>query len=250
MKKLGLVRILFIVILNLVANSELYSQDCFELFYKKGIGFYENLAFDKAIKQFKASKICEDFPRENDIDLWIEKSRVGYIEKLTKARNEAEENLERAQKLINAFYFYDNKYALVIKNGIYYFIDKDGNRLRKFGTWRNAEQFDQFGFAKVFEIKADTVFKFDRATFDEEKLISNKQEINYLIDTLGSRYKLAIDINKIDTTMEAIRFSNNVFVNLDTIKFERSKLKIIILHGNTIRSIPSEMFENEYVEKV
>ena len=75
------------------------AQDCYLPFLNEGISAYNILDFEKAINQFKAAKICDDAPVGNDIDEWINKAQNGYIDAITKARNEAETALSKSNAL-------------------------------------------------------------------------------------------------------------------------------------------------------
>ena len=59
--------------------------------------------------------------------------------------------LIKSQKLIDAFYFYADRFALAFKNDRFYFIDKNGNDVSKLGRWIKAEQFNDNGFARIKE---------------------------------------------------------------------------------------------------
>ena len=54
----------------------------------------------------------------------LEDTAMYEIKHLVETANTA---LETAEKIINAFYFYDGKFALAYKNKKYGFIDKTGN---------------------------------------------------------------------------------------------------------------------------
>ena len=95
-------------------------------------------------------------------------------------------SLKKAKDLINAYYFYDDKFALAFNNGKYYYIDKTGKAIENLGRWDRAEQFSaQTGYAKVGAF-----------IFNEMKY--------YLLDTLGKYYP-TINNNPI------LPFSNNPY---------------------------------------
>ena len=116
------------------------------------------------------------------------------------------EQYARAQKLIDAFYFYDGKFALAYGKIDYfeqfYFIDKNGDAVDKLGYWKKSEQFNQwqYGFAKV----------------------TDRDGLEYFIDTLGNKYKYTNDINKLDTSIQAleldINYLSDLFANLEKLK--------------------------------
>ncbi|MFT5384751.1 MAG: WD40 repeat protein [Saprospiraceae bacterium] len=86
-------------LLCMLVYTASFSQDCYSSFLQDGITAYKLLDFEKAINQFKAAKICDDLPTENEVDEWISKAQSGYIEAIKKARKDAEDALVRAQSL-------------------------------------------------------------------------------------------------------------------------------------------------------
>jgi len=126
----------------------------------------------------------------------------------------------KAQKLIDAFYFYADRFALAFKDGKFYFIDKNGDEA-KLGKWEKAEQFDERGFAKV-KVKENDVLH------------------SFLIDTSGNRYKLAYNIKDIDSSIEALDLSEQSLEQIPPELFIRKGLKVLIL-GNVLDSLPEEI---------
>lgn len=100
----------------------------------------------------------------------------GIIAKIAEDKRRTEEALAKAEKLVNAFYFHEDRFALACQeeNGGYsfYFIDKEANPIEKLGKWGKLEQFGRNGFAR-----AQTDFI----------------ERDYLIDTSGNKYALCTD---------------------------------------------------------
>ena len=66
-----------------------YSQSCYTTFFNQGIEAYNELDFEKAIKQFEAAKECADQPRDGTVEDWINKAQNGYIDAIKKERNRA-----------------------------------------------------------------------------------------------------------------------------------------------------------------
>lgn len=123
-------------------------------------------------------------------DALVEKAKTAVaLEKVVMAQDSARINLEKANKLINAFYFYHKKFALAFSNNNFYFIDTLGNSVDKLGRWIKAEQFDDEGFAKV-----------------QKEIIKRSggyQTSQFLLDTMGVSYPAAYDI-RILSSMEAL----------------------------------------------
>ncbi len=116
-----------------------------------------------------------------------------------KALAEAESSNAKNQKLINAFYFYDGKFALAFKNDSYGFINQKGDAVIDY-KYSTAEQFDYTGFAKVKK--------------DERGVI-----IDYLIDTTGKEYKLAYTVEDL---MDTIKENDFVALDLRNSKWNRA----------------------------
>ena len=94
-------------------------------------------------------------------------------DKLKTTLGETEAANDKSLKIIEAMDFYDEKFALALKNEKYGFIDKDGNTTIDF-DYDKGEPFDsETGFAEMEII--------DKYT---------NKGIKYLIDTIGNRYEL------------------------------------------------------------
>ncbi len=99
-----------------------------------------------------------------------------------RAQTQTKTALQKAKKLIDAFYFYDDKFALAYGTKgdnnakVFYFINKNGDEVSKLGKWSKAEQFDDRGFAKVEDVAYDGNIT------------------RYLLDTLGNSYRVAYDL--------------------------------------------------------
>lgn len=105
-----------------------------------------------------------------------------------RAQKQADSAFAQAKKLVDAFYFYDNKFALAYGRATkkyynsFYFIDKQGNRVTKLGEYEKAEQFDdETGFARV-----------------------KKDEQEYLLDTLGKTYPVAFSPEDLTLNVTAL----------------------------------------------
>ena len=116
-------------------------------------------------------------------------------------------------KIIDAFYFYDNKFALAYKNGAFGFIDKKGN-IKIDYKYTEASQFNRnTGWAKV----------------------SNNFS-KFYIDTSGHEYRLAENLRSLeDAKTNKIEFkaleltSGQINRIIPDIIFANSKLEILIL---------------------
>ena len=131
--------------------------------------------------------------------------------------------LAKAEKLISVFYFYRDRFGLTygksedtdryIKN-VYYYIDKNGDRIHKLGEWDLAGQFDDYtGFNRV-EI------------FREED--PNEQ---YMIDTSGNTYAAAYDLKDIKSFTEALEVNTSVGSRFNLLTPAKDSLKVLIWYN-------------------
>ncbi len=145
----------------------------------------------------------------------------------------ANENLAKANKLINTFYFYDDKYALAYgenedHKNVFYFIDKNGDRVEKLREWKKAEQFTDIGFAKVWDDK----------------------NIEYYLDTDGNSYAVAYSLAEMDSSKTALDLSyaqtGQVLATFPKEILHQTQLQILIMSGNyskrnTFQSLPQKI---------
>jgi ABC-type amino acid transport substrate-binding protein len=149
----------------------------------------------------------------------IEGERKAAVEARQEAtrlvEQKADSALQKANKLIKAFYFYGERFALAYgKKGygnVFYFIDKNGDEVQKLGRWEKAEQFDGRGFAKV------------------KKQDDNQ---NYILDTFGQIYPVAYDVKNLKPETLALDLSRKQLKNLPEEVFGHSQLKVVLLGNN------------------
>ncbi|MCB0534108.1 MAG: hypothetical protein KDD14_18035, partial [Saprospiraceae bacterium] len=164
--------------------------------YKMAINkYFAAEAFDPSKKAVVQGKVNRVFDK-------IEALRM----EADKAKRQAEAALAKANKLINAFYFYGYRFALAFKDEKFYFIDKNGDPVEKLGEWEKAEQFDWDGLAKIK--KRD-----DAAT--------------YLLDTFGITYRVVHAVEDLKPDVEALDLTNRGFEQIPEEVFQHSQLKIL-----------------------
>jgi len=134
------------------------------------------------------------------------------------ALQKADSSLAVAKKLVDAFYFYDNKFALAFKDNRFYFIDKQGNDVEKLGKWEKAVQFDDRGFAKV-----------------------RQGENDYLLDTLGNFYRVAYRTEDLMSEITAIDLQGQYLTTIPKKIFDNIQLKILLLNSHQISNLPKEI---------
>ncbi len=128
--------------------------------------------------------------------------------------------LSKSQKLIDAFYFYEGRFALAYKHNRYGFINKQGDAIIGY-QYTKAEQFNEYnGFARV----------------------KNYYWTDFLIDTFGNEYKAAYDIKDIDSSTRAVDLSGKFLTGYspeDLFKYQH--LKILIWQFNALDKLPREI---------
>ena len=149
----------------------------------------------------------------------IEKLRIEAEE----AKAATEKALEKANKLINRFYFYKDRFALaysvIDKYGLpetrYYYIDPNGDKLEKLGDWEYAGLFNEnTGFARV-------------SSSDLNKFLHT----NYLIDTSGNKYQLVYETKYLDKEIKALDISLDQWMLLPAGLLQQPQLEILFLNS-------------------
>ena len=145
-----------------------------------------------------------------------------------RARDTTEIALRKANKLVSAFYFYDDRFALLFgsKQQKFYFIDKEGNKVDRLGNWDKALQFED-GFAKV-ATKFYDVYGSDTFT-------------TFLLDTLGNSYPMAFDYKDIDSSITALDLRNMNLEEIPPHVFTKSHLQVLLLNRNKQQKLPAQL---------
>ncbi|MFN0214819.1 MAG: hypothetical protein ACKVT2_11235 [Saprospiraceae bacterium] len=224
----------------------------YNAFMEQGKAFFEKGIFDKALIEFQAAqvaaRICNcnsSTPSEYILKVFkgiqqqketaitaqkraekAEKNTKAALSETEEAKNKAQAALQKADKLIKAFYFYADRFALAYgaRNGpnIFYFIDKNGDEVPKLGRWQKAEQFDDRGFAKVKK---------------------EGDEGNFLLDTIGKVYPVAYDVNNLGPEMTALDLSGKQLTLIPPEVFQHLQLEVLLLNNNNLDSLPAQIGE-------
>jgi hypothetical protein len=130
---------------------------------------------------------------------------------IQKARTDSA--LAKAEKLVNAFYFYGGRFALaygqINYQNKFYFIDKNGDPVGKLGQYDKAEQFDWTGFAKVRHKGKD-----------------------YLLDTFGTVYPVAYTIAGLKSDITALDLRGIKLNSFPAEALRYPQLEVLILNGD------------------
>jgi hypothetical protein len=97
----------------------------------------------QSLKKISAGKIRSDSIRRR---LYEEQQKKDSIFKIN-------------ARLVDAFYFYQGKYALAFKNQQFYFVNQQGYPIKKLGYWDDAKQFDhQLGGLAEVQLADSTLY--------------------------------------------------------------------------------------------
>jgi len=217
---------IFILIFFVIATSSVsiaqYAKAYQKGKYNENDGFYY-----EAIRFYNAANVSRDKPDNNDIDVRIEfcANKLNQLrieaenakKEAEKSKNEAVNANLIAQRIIDAFYFYDDKYALAFDGYNYGFIDKKGNVKIEY-RYKEALPFNkQTGLAKV-----------------------NRQQKSFLIDTTGTEYLLS-NIEDISSETEAVDLSSSNISEIPKIIYNYPQIKILLLNNNDINNLQTEI---------
>ncbi len=204
--------------------------------YKVAINkYFAAEAFDPNKKDSVKAKVNRAFEKIERLRSEAEKAKKEAIAEKNKAEtanSATEKALYKANKLINAFYFYKDRFALAIGGEVYYqrfrFIDKNGDHVKKLGEWERAGQFEEVtGFAKVK----------DR----DDRIL-----VEYLLDTLGNKYPVAYDLEHVNYDVTALDLSATRMDSFPAEVLKYNQLKVLILNANinsskNIKILPPEI---------
>lgn len=158
--------------------------------------------------------------------IWAFSQRQAAVEAIAKERDAeilARKNFDKANKLVDAFYFYDGKLALASKKVKYTlrygFINKDANVVIDY-KYSQADQFDDSGFAKV------------------KKEDDNGNKVSYFIDTAGTEYKAAYKLNDLNSQVVAFDMDGQALPAFPQKVVMNPQLQILNLNNNSITTIP------------
>ena len=191
--------------------------------YKTAINKYFSAeAFDPSKKDVVRRKVNIVFDRIET----LKKQAETALAETEKAKEETQIALQKANKLVKAFYFYEDRFALAYGEkdyyNVFYFIDKNGNEVTKLSHWKKAEQFDRRGFAKI-----------------------KKKDKDYLLDTFGHVYPVAYDIKDLNEGITALDLSEKELKEIPSVVFEQEQLEVLLLNSNWIPSLAVEIVQLE-----
>ena len=220
-----------------------YAQDCQKILNNARNEVKKSnyqLAIDKYTTAINCDKNLQETVNKELSELFkkIENDRI-RAKKAEKTAKEAQKTTEKAlaetekqkaknQKLVDAFYFAYDKFALAFKGKKFYFIDKNGEKVEKLGQWDRAEQFNEYlykGFAKVSKV-----------AFDYSPAQVKNEAGDYYLDTLGNFFRVVFSPEDLEYTTKILDLSN-YYQTIDLAKISKySQLEaIFLLDQNTMQ---------------
>jgi len=191
-------------------------------YMEQGKYYFNKEKYISALQKFDlAYENASSDIRKKDAKTWKKnsiKNLETQQEKMKKQLKSNEHDLNYSRKLLDVFYFYDNKIALAHKNGKYGYIHKSG--------------------------KVVIPFKYDQATHFEEingfaKVRRNGEQ--YLVDTTGREFLLASSSQSLNGKVEALDLRNQHLSKLPDYVFDYVGLKVLLLSNNNLSYLPKKI---------
>lgn len=208
-------------------------SDCYKNLRKEGLTLLQKKNYRSAVDKFFAARYCPDKPVKDDLDDLIKKAQDQWVAALDQAQKKtaaalakADSALNLATKIIDAFYFYKDSFALAYKDGKYGFINKKGEVVIDY-DYNEALPFDYTGFARV-----------------------KKYEDLYLIDTKGNEYRLAGEIDQLDSNIVALDLRGKELDNFPVRILENPQLKILLLSNTRLTELPTELSQLHQLQRL
>ena len=194
-----------------------FSQSDYEIIKGMAQELREQGEFTQALEKYELAERLPNMTSTERKDLELQKQQTwaqidSLIVRVRAEKEKVEKEKQKTQKIIDAFYFYDGKFAIAFKNDKYGFINKQGDIVIEY-KYQDAQPFRRTnGLAKV------------------------KRN-----DTLGREYLLAEDINDLSNETKALDLSENNLTEISEEIFNYSQLEILLLHNNIFSELPPEI---------
>ncbi len=211
-----------ILLLSIILSFGISNAQDFVGFMQQGKIYFNKQNYINALERFDmALALAKSDIEKKDAETWKNNSfknlqmQFNQME-LSLRANEIE--IKKTNYIIETLYFYDNRIALAIKDEKYGYIDKNGQTIIPF-NYDEASPFDAFsGFAKV-----------------------SKGNLQFLIDSSGIEYPLAINTGTINGGTVAVDFRNQQLSTLPPQLFNCASLKVLLLGNNSLTNISSQI---------
>lgn len=197
-------------------------------------------------------------------DLREQKSKLrGKVEEIRDKQDQLEISVNRNQKLqkekqkiIDAFYFYDGRLALAVKDFYgekrYGYIDKSGTAQIDY-NYAYATPFDESGFAKVSRkiqvVEERTVMVKDSFSKKEVPIVESVPHdtlIDYLLDEYGNEYHVAYQKGNLASDIFALELIGREWTKIPSWIGRQKQLKVLLIDGvqgrrNLYSKLPSTL---------
>lgn len=176
---------------------------------QEGIQLFNDRKYYEAYLRFNAAAVLAENAADKKTARWgrqLKDTAIFQIKQLLVRANDA---LRVAENIRDAFYFYDDKFALAFNDNHFYFIDQEGNEIPKLGRWKKARHFDLKGFASV-----------------------EKEDLEYLLDSTGQIYRVAFTLTDLDSDVTALDL-RQWYVNRFPFEIlEYPQLEVLLMDGD------------------
>ena len=152
-----------------------------------------------------------------------------------------EQTKAKMERIINAFYFYDGRLAMAVKDlpggRKYGFIDKEGRAQIPY-IYDLATPFDENGFARAFRmderVKADTV-TLDEGTKKQRTKVNydvQYEQVEFILDDTGKEYEVAYAIRDLLPTTRALNLIGTGIKRIPSSIGNFPDLELVFLDGS------------------
>lgn len=237
-------RTIYFFVLMLVGMSMAAAQNACNDLYTKAKASHQKGDYADAFAKYRAVKLCNP-ALSSEVDKRVEQLFADVNnerQKAEKARNEAiaaqqktAEALQLAEnerlknkRIVDATYFHADKFGLGYRKtrslGKYGYIDKEGRVVIDF-QFEKATPFADDGFARV-----------------------EKNDIKYLLDTLGQFHELAESIAEITPTTEAIDLKGRNLKVFPPKILNAPNLRILLIADSKLSILPDSIYLLDQLE--
>ncbi|MEZ5003706.1 MAG: leucine-rich repeat domain-containing protein [Chitinophagales bacterium] len=211
------------------------------------VALFQKENADIAANEAKKARIRADSLL--DVAIESENRAIRSAQAADSAKIAAINNLEIANALLDAVFFYNDRFALAsIKDSeLLHFIDREGKHIDKFGEWDKATQFRNNGLANVSkngqEFKMDTLGNQYLVAPSIDDLTSNKHADNY--QAIEQNVTKLNDVNKVfkDSTLKVIILTGINFKNGELKEIQSKNLEVLYLKNLNLKQIPSSVLQ-------
>lgn len=214
------------------AINKYFAAEAFEPGRKEEVRKKVNQVFDTIQSLRKRAELAEGQANNALKAIEIEKNTIRQM------LQDIEEVNSKNERILNAIYFYNNRFALARSGDRYYYINREGEDVSKLGVWIEAEQFNNNGFANVKKIEGDRL-------------------ISIWLDTLGNTLRIVNDEEEFLEDTSYYLFKHSTYVGLcppncdyynDTIP--KMPIRVLMLENPSERLSSQQLFSAPNLDKI